>query len=306
MNNFTNKVYLLTEHNETYQQQIDKLQLPDLEITDNPEDASILLASPPLVAKRLSDFPNVEWMQSVYAGVDTLTTDTPNFLLTNVKGIFGQQISEYVLGYLIQHHRHFLHYQESQNQAKWEPKPYQSLSARTLLILGTGSIGNHLAKTAQAFGIKVIGINRSGIPSMHSPFDETYHIQELDSVLSRVDVVVNTLPSTKETHHLLNHQSLSHCQSALLFNVGRGDVVCENGLLAAIEEQAIAHAFLDVFENEPLEASHPFWHHPAVTITPHIAALSFPEQVVEIFADNYQRWRDGFSLLNEVDLDKGY
>ena len=80
MNNFTNKVYLLTEHNETYQQQIDKLQLPDLEITDNPEDASILLASPPLVAKRLSDFPNVEWMQSVYAGVDTLTTDTPNFL----------------------------------------------------------------------------------------------------------------------------------------------------------------------------------------------------------------------------------
>ena len=65
MNNFTNKVYLLTEHNETYQQQIDKLQLPDLEITDNPEDASILLASPPLVAKRLSDFPNVEWMQSV-------------------------------------------------------------------------------------------------------------------------------------------------------------------------------------------------------------------------------------------------
>lgn len=92
MNNFTNKVYLLTEHNETYQQQIDKLQLPDLEITDNPEDASILLASPPLVAKRLSDFPNVEWMQSVYAGVDALTTNTPNFLLTNVKGIFGQQI----------------------------------------------------------------------------------------------------------------------------------------------------------------------------------------------------------------------
>ena len=88
--------------------------------------------------------------------------------------------------------------------------------------------------------------------------------------------------------------------------MGRGDVVCENGLLAAIEEQAIAHAFLDVFENEPLEASHPFWNHPAVTITPHIAALSFPEQVVEIFADNYQRWRDGFSLLNEVDLDKGY
>ncbi|MCG9683987.1 D-2-hydroxyacid dehydrogenase [Vibrio sp. Isolate23] len=307
MNNFTNKVYLLTENNDAYQKQLDALQLPDLAITQMPDEACILLASPPLAAKKLNDFPHLEWMQSVYAGVDALATvEKSDFLLTNVKGIFGQQISEYVLGYLIQHHRHFLHYQESQNQAKWVPKPYQSLSALTLLVLGTGSIGSHLAKTTQAFGIKVIGINRSGIPAMHSPFAETYHIQELESVLSRVDVIVNTLPSTPDTLHILNSQSLSHCRSALLFNVGRGNAICESGLLSAIENQSITHAYLDVFENEPLEAQHPFWHHPAITVTPHIAALSFPEQVVEIFAENYQRWRDGFSLINEVDLEKGY
>ena len=99
---------------------------------------------------------------------------------------------------------------------------------------------------------------------------------------------------------------LSHLNQTLLFNVGRGDVIDDTGLLLALKNRWVEHAFLDVFEQEPLSPQHPFWKLPQVTITPHIAALSFPEQVVDIFADNYLSWRDGFSLNNQVDFDKGY
>ncbi|NOH70519.1 D-2-hydroxyacid dehydrogenase [Vibrio pectenicida] len=307
MKKMTNKVYLLTEHNEVYQKLMAELDLPELEITDKPCEASILLASPPLAVHILDDFPSLEWIQSVYAGVDALaSTTSDNFLLTNVKGIFGQQISEYVFGYLIQHFRHLPHYREAQCHSRWQPKNYSTLDGLTMLTLGTGSIASHLAKVAQAFGIKIIGINRSGIPAINSPFDETYHIQELNSVLRRTDIIVNTLPSTPQTYHILNENSLSQCTSALLFNVGRGNAVCENGLIGALQNRSVQHAFLDVFEQEPLDESNPIWHHPNITITPHIAALSFPDKVIGIFAENYQRWRDGFALINQVDLTKGY
>jgi len=308
MNNFTHKLYLLTEDNPYYLALLDQLTLPDIEITSDKEQATILLASPPLVAKCFDEFPNVEWLQSIYAGVDALVPHLENFSgeLTNVKGIFGQQISEYVLGYTIEHYRHFTHYHQQQTQKAWSPKPYQSLTGKEMVILGTGSIGAYLANAAKAFAIVPIGINRSGIPSKGSPFESTYHIQELATALEQADIVVNTLPNTPETQHILNSDSLSHCKGALLFNVGRGSAIEQQGLLESLESNSISHAFLDVFEQEPLDNSHPYWQHPNITITPHIAALSFPEQVVEIFAENCQRWRDGFGLINTVDLDKGY
>lgn len=308
MNNFTHKVYLLTEDDEQYRDLLEQAALPELEITSSPNEATILLASPPMAAKSLSQCSNIEWIQSIYAGVDALVPHLSGFEgeLTNVKGIFGQQIAEYVLGYTIAHYRHFNHYQSNQANNKWQPKPYQSLAGKKMVILGTGTIGAYLANVVQSLGIEAIGANRSGIPAKHSPFSATYHIQELPTALKQADIVVNTLPSTPQTLDLLNAKSLSHCDNALLFNVGRGDSLDEDGLLEALESGCIQHAFLDVFKQEPLADDHPFWTHRSITVTPHIAALSFPEQVIDIFSENYQRWRDGFSLLNVVDPNKGY
>ncbi|MEF1289242.1 D-2-hydroxyacid dehydrogenase [Vibrio sp. M260118] len=308
MNNFTDKVYLLTEDNTKYQQLLKQTALPDLAITSSRDEANILLASPPLAAKHLDEFPNLEWIQSIYAGVDALASKLDDFSgeLTNVKGIFGQQIAEFVLGYSIDYYRHFNHYRQLQSQNQWQPKPYQSLANKKMVILGTGSIGAHLASVAKSFAIKPIGVNRSGIPAKHSPFESTFHIQELATAFKQADIVVNTLPNTPETENILNANSLGHCSGALLFNVGRGSAVDEQGLLTALEDGNISHAFLDVFKQEPLDNGHIFWQHDAITITPHIAALSFPEQVVDIFTENYQRWRDGFGLINTVDLGKGY
>ncbi|EGA69179.1 phosphoglycerate dehydrogenase [Vibrio sinaloensis DSM 21326] len=308
MNNFTHKVYLLTEDDATYQALLNQADLPELEITDSRQEANILLTSPPMASPCISEFSSLEWIQSIYAGVDALVPSLENFSgeLTNVKGIFGQQISEYVLGYLIQHCRHFNHYQAQQHNQSWQPKAYRSLNTLNLVILGTGSIGSYLAATAKAFGLHVAGVNRSGIPAKNSPFDTTYHIQELSTALKHADVIVNTLPDTSETQGIFNQETLSHCHKALLFNVGRGSAIDEQAIITALEKHWLEHAFLDVFEQEPLAPQHPFWSHPNITITPHIAAISFPEQVVEIFTDNYHRWRDGFGLLNQIDLDKGY
>ncbi len=308
MNNFTNKLYIATEHDDTYVQLILNQDLPDLEITQNPESAEIVLASPPLIADRLDEFTQLDWLQSTYAGINKLTQ--PNlrhdYTLTNVKGIFGPAIAEYVLGYTISHFRHFSHYHQQQQQQNWQPQLYTGLTDKTMVVLGTGSIGSHLAQAASAFGIHTIGVNRTGIPPKHEAFKDTFHINELEAALKQADIVVNTLPSTAETYQLLNQTTLGYCSKVLLFNVGRGESIDNKALLLAIKNRWVEHAFLDVFEHEPLSQDHPFWKLPQVTITPHIAALSEPRQVVEIFAENYKQWRDGFTLNHVIDFDKGY
>ncbi|NOJ20746.1 D-2-hydroxyacid dehydrogenase [Vibrio jasicida] len=303
-----NQIFLLSEHRDTYETLLADKNLPDLAITNKPQDAQIVLADPPLLSQRLDEFSQLEWVQSTFAGVNALMV--PNlrrdYALTNVRGIFGPLIAEYVIGYSIAHFRHFMQYHQQQQSKQWQPHLYTSLQSKTMVILGTGSIGSHLGKTAQLMGIKAIGINRTGIPTSGGEFNQTFHINELANAFHQADIVVNTLPSTPETQRLLNSEVLSHLNQALLFNVGRGDVIDDAGLLLALKNRWVEHAFLDVFEQEPLSPQHPFWKLPQVTITPHIAALSFPEQVVDIFADNYLSWRDGFSLNNQVDFDKGY
>ncbi|PHJ40165.1 D-2-hydroxyacid dehydrogenase [Vibrio sp. PID17_43] len=303
-----NQIFLLSEHRDTYETLLAEKKLPELGITEIPHDAQIVLADPPLLSQRLDDFSQLEWVQSTFAGVNALISPDlrQDYTLTNVRGIFGPLIAEYVIGYCISHYRHFMRYHQQQQNRHWQPHLYTSLQSKTMVILGTGSIGSHLGKAAQLLGMKTIGVNRTGIPTSGYEFNQTFHVNELASALHQADIVVNTLPSTPDTRRLLNNEVLSHLNHALLFNVGRGDVIDDVGLLLALKNGWVEHAFLDVFEQEPLSPQHPFWRLPQVTITPHIAALSFPEQVVEIFANNYLNWRDGLSLNNQVNFDKGY
>ncbi|GAK86661.1 D-3-phosphoglycerate dehydrogenase [Vibrio ponticus] len=308
MNIFSKKLYILTEQNDHYRQLVESYNLPNLEITQDKQDAQILLAAPPLLAECLDEFTSLEWVQSVYAGVDALVKDSlrQDYLLTNVKGIFGQQIAEYVLGYTIAHYRHFLEYREQQANKDWHPIPYTGLDSQTMVIVGTGEIGSHLAKTAKAFGLKVIGVNTRGIPKPDSPFDDIYHIDELPNAIASANIVVSTLPETPDTRGIFNKQSFALARSILFFNVGRGTSINQAALLESLDKNKIAHAFLDVFEQEPLAHYHPYWSHPNITVTPHIAAVSFPEQVVKIFADYYLDWEQGYTLHNTIDFSKGY
>lgn len=301
-------LYILSNQAEAYQALLANSTLSNIELTSDASQATIVLADPPLLSKQLHQFPKLQWAQSTFAGIDALVTPSlrRDYQLTNVKGIFGQLISEYVLGYSLSYFRHFSDYQQQQSEQKWQPHAYQSVAGKIIVILGTGSIGSKLAQTASALGFICLGVNRSGQTPPNSHFQQCYSIEKIDCALEQASIVVNALPSTQQTRHILNQQHLSHCQNALLFNIGRGDAVDEQGLVLALEKGWVAHAYLDVFPVEPLPQNSAYWQHPNVTITPHIAATSFPEQVFEIFEQNCHRWLNQQPLLNQIDFDLGY
>lgn len=301
-------VYLATENNPAYLAVLQRMQLPSLQVTNVPSEANIVLAAPPLAAKRLHEFINLQWLQSTYAGVDALLQPSlrTDYLLTKVQGIFGQQMAEYVMGLGLYYSREFEVYQRYQQAKHWQPLPYQTVAKQTLVTVGTGSIGSALAKAAKAFDMHVIGVNRSGLKPEGAPFDEIFEISDLPQAIERANWLVNTLPNTPDTYGVFDQTTLSAGQQVLFFNVGRGNAVCLDALQAALESGAVRRAFLDVFDQEPLPSEHPVWLHPRVVITPHIAAPSVPEQVLELFAKNYELWLAGEPLNGTVNPTLGY
>lgn len=270
-------------------------------------EAELLLGEPSAIARVLPHAHKLRWAQSTYAGIDTLLKPglRQDYQLTNIRGIFGPLMSEYVFAHLLSLTRHIPLYREQQKQHQWQPLPYRPLSERRLLILGTGSIGQHLAQTAHQFGMTVWGVNRHGRDVAN--FDDIYQLAALPHLLPQVDVIVSTLPSTRETHHLFNREMLACCQStAILFNVGRGDAIDSQALIDALRAGRPGVAVLDVFEEEPLPRQAQLWQLPNLIITPHNSAWSLPEQVIKIFERNYLHYLDGHPLEYLVNFELGY
>lgn len=305
------KLLLLTSDNQKYRQLLSSCHLPHLLLLDDDPQgiltADIWLADPPLAAPLIGHAKNIAWMQSTYAGVDLLVKPRlrQDYLLTNVKGIFGPLMSEYLFGYLLAHRRHHQQYKSQQAKKIWRPENFKSLQGQNLLLLGTGSIAQHIAKTAKHFGMKVTGINRGANPT--AGFDKIDTLANLASHLAQADAIAAILPSTPDTQSILNQQTLSLMKDdAILFNLGRGDVLDLDALYQQLSLHDQQHAILDVFNQEPLPQEHPIWSLNNVIITPHIAAPSFPEQVIEIFADNYHKLISNTPLSNQVDFERGY
>ncbi|WP_375055887.1 D-2-hydroxyacid dehydrogenase [Zobellella sp. DQSA1] len=307
---------LLSQDNAEYHALLKQAYLPGLTILAPREEteiqatltrADILLGEPARIKARLRDARALKWAQSTYAGVDLLLGpgSRQDYMLTNVRGIFGPLISEYVFGHLLSIRRHLRHYREQQRHHDWQPIPYQSIHGKTMLILGTGSIGQHIAATARHFGMEVLGISRAGREA--AGFDRTYQVQALNKVLPRADVVVSVLPSTPETRGLFNAERLSHIKpGGIFFNVGRGDAVDETALVQALRNGRIGAAVLDVFATEPLPTDSPLWDMPNVVITPHNAGYSFPDQIVTRFSRNYLKYIEGKPMEGLVNFDLGY
>lgn len=270
-------------------------------------DCNIILGAPPLVSDILSSADRIEWVQSSWAGIDRLCRPElrRDYVLTGVKDIFGGLISEYVLTYLFALERQIFAMRANQLQKRWLPRPYRLARDITLGIIGLGSIGRHIARAARCFGIRVTGLNRSGRPC--DGVEKVYTEEKLAEFLAEPDYLVLTLPDTPQTRNFINADVLGMMKSSVvLINVGRGSIVKESDLAAALQQGQIGGAVLDVFETEPLPADSPLWGLPNVYITPHFAAASFPEDVVEIFVENYGRFIQGSPLLHVVDFDRGY
>ncbi|MBH8562839.1 D-2-hydroxyacid dehydrogenase [Nostoc sp. CENA67] len=261
--------------------------------------------------KVLALLPALRWQQSPSAGVNHLLT--PAFLqrdiiLTNGAGIHAIPISEFVLTFMLYHAKNLRKLQIFQEQHTWVRGVFlEELANATLLIIGTGNIGQAIAHRAKAFGMQVWGSRRRAEPLPN--FDKIVGVDEWRSLLPAADYVVIATPLTPETRGLIDATALRLMRrSAYLINIARGAIVDEAALVTALSEGWIAGAGLDTVTTEPLPPENPLWSLPNVFITPHCSALSpyLKERITELFIDNLKRYQTGQPLRNVVDKQAGY
>ena len=267
---------------------------------------TILFGNPDMIAEVLSRMPTVDWVQSSWAGNTPLIAhERRDYVLTGIKDVFGPQMSEYVLGYLLAHELKVLERMLEQHQHHWYKDLSGSLRGKRLGIMGTGSIGQHIAETAKCFGITVTGLSRSGNAS--PAFEKVLQVTEIHHFLDNIDYLVSTLPQTNATDKLLDAAALAKLPAhAYFINVGRGNVVDDDALIDALRNNTLAGAALDVFNEEPVPADSPLWETPNLSITAHVAAVSYTNLIVPIFIENYWRYIDKQPLKYVIDFNAGY
>ncbi|MGP3005851.1 glyoxylate/hydroxypyruvate reductase GhrA [Serratia marcescens] len=217
----------------------------------------------------------------------------------------AQQMQEYALSYVLRYFRRFDEYQALQQRQEWQPLDPHSLDDFTIGILGAGVLGQSVARKLTEFGFSVRCWSRSAkqIDGVQSFAGEAQRAAFLDGV----KLLINLLPNTPETVGILNRELFAQLSSgAYLINIARGAHLVEADLLAALEQGQLAAATLDVFAREPLPQDHPFWRHPRVTITPHIAAITLPQQAMDQIAANIRALEAGHAPAGVVDRQRGY
>ncbi len=217
----------------------------------------------------------------------------------------AQQMQEYALSYVLRYFRRFDEYQALQQRQEWQPLDPHSLDDFTIGILGAGVLGQSVARKLTEFGFSVRCWSRSAkqIDGVQSFAGEAQRGAFLDGV----KLLINLLPNTPETVGILNRELFAQLRpGAYLINIARGAHLVEADLLAALEQGQLAAATLDVFAREPLPQDHPFWRHPRVTITPHIAAITLPQQAMDQIAANIRALEAGYAPAGVVDRQRGY
>jgi len=310
------KLLILSRQAQEYQQSLKSVELPEIQIfsaTDVDEakalgpDFEIVFGDPRLMRDLIADLPRLRWAQSAYAGVELLLDPSlrRDYILTNARNVFGGLMSEYVFGYLLNHERRIFERYQAQREHRWDGSTAGMLRGKMIGLLGVGSIGAHLARTAKSFEMTVRGYTRS---SESCPdVDAYYHNNGLLDFANGLDYLVSVLPNTSETRHVVDAVLLEALPPhAVLVNVGRGSALDESALIHALETKKIAAAVLDVFEQEPLPKEHPFWNTPNLLITFHTSAPSLSEDIAKLFVENYHRFVNNEELMYRVVFVRGY
>jgi phosphoglycerate dehydrogenase-like enzyme len=307
---------ILTRDQRQFHDTLSQMKLPELTLYA-PEDedeiqsvlptAEIIFANPNLIKHHLNNATSLRWLQSTFAGVDALLSDSlrRDYLLTNVKDTYGAVMAEYVLGYILHYEKQIAANIDAQRNHHWRQQPYTTLDTITLGVLGTGSIGQHIAKVASFLGIKTVGVNTTGAAAPY--FDTTFSTAQIEEAVSCADYLVSVLPNTPHTREIVNRRIFERMKrSAVFLSLGRGENVSEADLLEALETGQIKGAVLDVFQQEPLPPKSPLWECPNLLITPHVSGYIVSERIFQIFAENYGRYRAGEELLYRIDFERGY
>ncbi len=279
----------------------------DLATDHTPEDVDYIVFAPNGPVTDFTDYVKTKGILSLWAGVETVvgneTLTQP--LVRMVDDSLTAGMAEWVVGHTLRHHLG-LDVHVAGQDGQWRDMTYPPLAEdRPVTILGLGALGTACGQALRGLGFPVTGWSRSaksvdGIRCLHG-------VDGLKNALQNAQIVILLLPDTPDTENTLRSETLDLlAQGAFIINPGRGPLIDDGALLAALDSGQVGHATLDVFRVEPLPADHVFWSHPKVTVTPHIASTTRPATASKIIAANIKRDQDGLGFLHLVDRTAGY
>lgn len=288
---FSGHEFILTN---SYEKLFD--ELPDTDILITGKFTEEMLA----VAK------NLKWVNALSAGTDHYNLDlfkNNNIIFTNSSGLHKIHMAEYAVMSMTMLARNMIFFMNNQTKKVWDYNISQDeISGKTVGILGLGAIGTQTAMYSKNSGMKVIGINSSGVIK-NSCIDEAYTLKDLDTVLSKSDYLINLLPSNEDTKHLLSLDKMKLMKkNACFINMGRGDIIETEVLYEVLKNGIIKGAVSDVFELEPLPEDSKLWELDNLIITPHICGASdiYIEKGILLFLENFKNYVSGNGVFNRV------
>lgn len=271
-----------------------------------PEEVDYIVYAPNSALQDFTPYTRAKAVLNLWAGVEAIvgnpTLHLP--LARMVDSSMTQGMVEWVVGHCMRHHLG-MDAHITAAPGTWEPKAPPVAWDRTITMLGLGALGSACAQALARIGFDVRGWSRS--PKQIDGISCYHGADGLKDALSGTEGVVLLLPKTPQTENTLNAQTLELLKpGAFVLNPGRGPLIDDAALRAALDAGQVGHATLDVFRVEPLPMADPYWHHPNVTVTPHIASETRPPYAARTIAENIRRGEAGEAFLHLVDKDRGY
>ncbi len=308
----------LTEHEQSVWIQLLLAKLPnesikldkDLSLEEKHQCEIAIVANPSVDV--LSQYSNLIWVQSLWAGVDSLVSQLtmnnmiPSFKLVRlIDPILANTMSEAVLTWVLYLHREMPKYLQQQKLAKWQQHRYVLPQERTIGVLGLGQLGEESALRLHENGFNVLGWSQS--EKLINGVECFSGKEGLMNMVKQCHILICLLPLTSNTYQLINDDLLLELpQGASIINFARGGIVANEALINNLDSGHLEHAILDVFEQEPLNKNNVFWSHEKITVLPHISAATHLESAGEIVAINIKQFRKSGQMPIHINWLKGY
>ena len=252
---------------------------------------------------------NLEWLSVAFAGVDGLYPwDDNRIVVTNAAGVAAQEMAQYAMASLFGLYQLFPYFASKQSEQIWAPKHIRSASGATIGLFGLGHTGKAIADSLSALGMRVVACRAN--PRPYKSIAQMFGADELHLMLGQVDATIACAALTPQTKDLFDQAVFKTMRPGSFFiNMGRGELVVEQALIDMLNSGHLAGAALDVVRDEPMhETSNPLWRAPNLMITPHSCSEfdGWVTKTAQMFADNLERWLDGYPLENQVTSKRGY